>query len=274
MTRILLTSAVLALPLAAQLIDNQERTLTCNDRNGNSRQEHFCEMRESTIAAAAKISVDGKVNGGVSVKGWNRSDILVRSKVDTWAPARSEAQGIAGQVSVRTAGGNIFADAPDFGRDRGWAVSYEVFVPHRTGLSLKAHNGGIRISDVIGDISFQAVNGGVQLARLGGNVDGNTTNGGLDIELTGSRWEGNELNVRATNGGVSLRVPDNYNARVETATVNGRVSTDFPVTMSGRLDRDLAFNIGSGGPRIRAVTTNGGVSIRRASGSTSKRVPQ
>jgi hypothetical protein len=270
MTRILLISALLALPVAAQLIDNQERTLACNERSGNSRQEHFCEIRESTITAVPKLAVDGKVNGGVNVKGWSRGDILVRAKVDTWAPSRSEAQGMAGQVSVRTAGGNIFADAPEFDRDRGWAVSYEVFVPHRTGLNLKAHNGGIRISDVVSEINFQALNGGVKLARLGGNVYGSTTNGGLDIDLMGSRWDGNELNVRATNGGVSLRVPDNYNARVETATVNGRVSTDFPVTMSGRLNRDLAFNIGSGGPRIRAVTTNGGVSIKRASGSSQR----
>jgi DUF4097 and DUF4098 domain-containing protein YvlB len=145
-------------------------------------------------------------------------------------------------------------------------VSYEVFVPRRTDLSLKSHNGGISIHDVRGEITFEAVNGGVTLKRLAGDVRGKTTNGGLSIELDGTRWDGEQLDVSATNGGVSLHVPENYSARLETRTVNGRVNVDFPVTMQGRIDsRELSLNLGSGGPLIRAVTTNGGVSVKRRS---------
>jgi DUF4097 and DUF4098 domain-containing protein YvlB len=183
--------------------------------------------------------------------------------VESWAPTAAEAQTIAGQVNVQTAGGNVRADAPEFGRERGWAVSYEVFVPRRTGLNLKAHNGGIRISDVSGEIDFDCLNGGVSLTRLGGTVKGRTTNGGLKVELAGSRWEGEELNVSTTNGGVSMEVPENYSARLETGTVNGRIAVDFPVNVSGEINRQLTATLGSGGQLIRAYTTNGGVSIKR-----------
>jgi DUF4097 and DUF4098 domain-containing protein YvlB len=254
------------LPAAAQQVDNQERSLTCEDssQRWNGRQERFCEMREYTIGAVPRVMIDGQTNGGITVKGWRRSDILVRGKVDTWAPTEGEARSLGGQIHVRTAGGDIRADAPNFGRDRGWSVTYEVFVPHRTSLSLKAHNGGIRILDVTGDIAFDVVNGGVRLARLGGNVEGKTTNGGLNIELAGNRWDGQQMDVRATNGGVRMRVPENYSARVEASTVNGGMSVDFPVAVRGRVNRQLAFNLGSGGSLIRATTVNGGVSIQRA----------
>jgi DUF4097 and DUF4098 domain-containing protein YvlB len=189
--------------------------------------------------------------------------MLVRAKVEAWAPSEAEARTISRQINLQTAGGTIRADAPDFGNDRGWAVSYEIFVPHATDLSLKAHNGGIAIADVRGTLDFDAVNGGVALKRLAGSVHGRTTNGGLKVELAGSRWDGRELDVSATNGGVSLLVPDNYSARLETRTVNGRIAVDFPVTVQGAIDRELSVNIGSGGPLIRAVTTNGGVSVRR-----------
>jgi hypothetical protein len=53
-------------------------------------------MREYTVPAAARIVVDGRVNGGISVKGANRKDVLVRAKVETWAPSESDAKGIAG----------------------------------------------------------------------------------------------------------------------------------------------------------------------------------
>lgn len=263
------TAIVLLTILTSTPLLSQERTLSCDESRGNwddSGRQRLCEMREYPSAAVSRLSVDGRTNGGVNIKGWDRSDILVRAQVTVWAPSLDDARALSKQVSVQTAGGNVRADAPDFGSERGWAVSYEIFVPHRIDLSLKAHNGGIKMSDVTGSLDFEATNGGVALLRLAGNVRGKTTNGGLKVELTGNRWEGGELDVRATNGGVSLEIPDNYSARLETGTVNGRLSVHYPVTLQGRIDtRQLNVSLGAGGPLVRVMTTNGGVSVRRKS---------
>jgi hypothetical protein len=45
--------------------------------------------------------------------------------------------------------------------------------------------------------------------------------------------------------------------------VNGSLSVDFPVTVQGRINKELAVNLGSGGATVKAMTTNGGVRIRR-----------
>jgi DUF4097 and DUF4098 domain-containing protein YvlB len=142
-------------------------------------------------------------------------------------------------------------------------VSYEILVPRRSDVSVKTHNGGISFSDVRGRIEFEAQNGGVSLQRLAGAVHGRTRNGGLSIDLAGDRWDGEGLDVSTTNGGISLTLPENYSAQLETSTVNGGLKVDFPVTVQGRIDRELSLNLGSGGARVRAVTTNGGVSVRR-----------
>jgi DUF4097 and DUF4098 domain-containing protein YvlB len=136
-------------------------------------------------------------------------------------------------------------------------------VPRRSDLSLEAHNGGIAIADVNGRIDFTALNGGVVLRRVGGSVHGSTTNGGIVVDLAGDRWDGETLDVRTTNGGIVISVPENYSAHLETGTVNGGLSIDFPVTVQGKISRELAVNLGSGGPTVRAMTTNGGVRIRR-----------
>ena len=65
-------------------------------------------------------------------------------------------------------------------------------------------------------------------------------------------------------GGVTLLVPANYSARLETGTVNGGIDIDFPVTVQGRVGRRLSTTLGEGGPTVRAVTTNGGVRVRRS----------
>jgi hypothetical protein len=242
-------------------------SLACQDDWQSDRLVGHCELKEQTLPATdGTIAVDGRVNGGVSVKGWDRSEILMRARIQTAAPSETEANDLFKQISIETAGSKIFASGPSNRSDHWWTVSYEVFVPRRSNLSLKTNNGGISIADVNGRLEFSALNGGVNLRRVGGSVRGGTTNGGLNVELSGERWDGEALDVKTTNGGVSMFIPENYSAHLETGTVNGHLSIDFPVTVQGNITRELAVNLGAGGATIRAMTTNGGVRIRRGEG--------
>lgn len=250
---------------AAQQRDNREPELGC-DENSGGRGFHHCEMREMTIPAGGqRIVVDELRNGGVSVKGWAREEIWVRAQIRSQAADESEARELARQVRIEASGNRIRAEGPLRDGDYSWSVGFEIFVPHRSDLSLAARNGGIHVADVHGEIAFETLNGGVSLERLGGDVSGHTRNGGVSIHLAGDRWEGERLDVETRNGGVKLEIPENYSAKVETETVNGPIKVDFPVTMQGEIGRRLSFQLGSGGGLVRAVTTNGGVLIRRKS---------
>lgn len=266
----LLTFALVGLIAGAvQAQKSNKGSMQCRDDNRDDRQASHCEIKEQSLPASGAITVDGKTNGGISIKGWDRHEILVRAKIETRAPTQAEADQMAQQVRIETAALNIRAEGPESRNDYQWHVSYEIFVPARSDLSLKAHNGGISVVDVNGRIQFSTTNGGVSLSRVGGAVTGNTTNGGVHVELTGARWEGEALNVKTTNGGVNLVMPDNYSAHLETGTTNGNVKSDFqlnvPLNERGRLPKEISVDIGSGGPTIRAVTTNGGVNLSRAS---------
>ncbi len=244
--------------------DKSKGSLDCQDNWNSGRRASHCEIKEVTLSpTGTTISVDAGQNGGVSVKGWDRNEILVRARVQTGAPTQSEAESLAQQIRIETVG-KIYSTGPERRDGYNWSVSYEVFVPSRSDLSLQAHNGGIVISDVHGKIEFNGLNGGVVLRRVGGSVRGGTTNGGLVVELSGDRWDGEELDVKTTNGGIVMSVPDNYSAHLQTATVNGNISIDFPEVVHGK-SKQLAVNLGSGGAIVRAVTTNGGVKIKRTS---------
>jgi hypothetical protein len=239
--------------------------LACSDRGFH--QDNLvphCEIREQSMAASrGPIRVDAGMNGGVTVNGWDRADILVRARVETAADTDSDARGIASQIRLASGAGSIEAAGPAIDRHHYWSVSYEIFVPRQSDIQANAHNGGIRLADLRGNIEFSAVNGGVTLARLGGEVHGQTTNGGLTVELAGDRWDGNGMTVATTNGGVKLEVPSNYSAHFETATVNGGLKIDFP-SVQGRLTKEMSFDVGQGGATIKVSTTNGGVSIKRS----------
>jgi len=258
-----LAFALGSLPLLAQ---NPTPTLSC-EHNGfhQNRLVTHCEMKEQTMGTTrGVIDINPGLNGGVTIKGWSRGDVLVRAQIQTAAETDSEARSMVQQIRIASGAGQIHAEGPSMDNYHNWSVSYDIFVPHQSDIEAKAHNGGIRIADVRGNIGFDALNGGVTLQRLAGDVHGHTTNGGLTVELAGDRWDGRGMDVATTNGGVKLDVPGSYNAHFETSTVNGSVRTDFPVTVRGRIDHDLSFDSGGGGATIRAVTTNGGVRIGRS----------
>jgi DUF4097 and DUF4098 domain-containing protein YvlB len=222
-------------------------------------------MREQNLGASrGAIRIDPGTNGGVTVNGWDRAEILVRARIDTAANSDSDARAMVPQIQIASGGGSIEARGPATDAQHQWSVSYEIFAPRQSDIQAKAHNGGIKLADLRGNIEFETVNGGVTLARLSGEVHGHTTNGGLTVELAGDRWDGRGMDVNTTNGGVKLGVPSAYSAHFETSTVNGGVKVDFPVTVQGRLTKEMSFDVGQGGPTIKITTTNGGVQIKRS----------
>jgi DUF4097 and DUF4098 domain-containing protein YvlB len=195
------------------------------------------------------------------VFGWSRQDVLVRSKVEAYAESDAEAKSIASQVRVNTSAGKVAADGPAMENNRNWSVSYEIFVPRSANLDLETHNGGVHVASVNGNITFSAVNGGIHLAQVGGSVKGKTVNGGIHVELAGTAWQGQGLDAETTNGGIHVTVPANYSAHLEASTVNGGMHVDFPGAPSHSKTNQVSMDLGSGGPPVRLVTTNGGVHV-------------
>src|SRR2546423_8429913 len=57
------------------------------------RSAVHCEIKEQTLpASGGLIKVDGRQNGGVAIKGWERNEVLVRARVQTTALSQAEAR--------------------------------------------------------------------------------------------------------------------------------------------------------------------------------------
>jgi hypothetical protein len=261
-----LAVATAGVPSFAQFRDNSEKQMTCENGDRDGDRVRHCEIREQSAPAIGSLNIDGLRNGGANIKGWSRGDVLVRARVETAADNEGAAAGLATQVSIDTSGGQVVARGPENRDNSWWSVSYEIFLPHNTNLTLKTHNGGINISDVRGQIRFEGNNGGVNMKRVAGDLTGSTVNGGINVELVGVMSDFRQLDLSTRNGGVNVAMPSTFSARFQAETNNGGIHSDFalpPQPQSNARPRKLDAVIGAGGPLIHVTTNNGQVSLKK-----------
>jgi len=251
---------------------SRENRSFCTDNNwsgGDGDNVSSIELREATTSAGGTITVDGRQNGGINVRGEERSDVLVRACIHAWGKSDEAAKATVASIKVVTSG-TIHAEGAD--SDRNWSVSYELLVPRNSNLNLTAHNGGVSIRNVDGNAEFETMNGGVFLADVAGSFKGRTTNGGVFVKLAGNSWKGSGLDVVTTNGGVNILMPETYAANIETGTVNGGFQSTIPAlnvtteNLKGdywgrQRTKRINTSFNGGGAPIRIITTNGGVRI-------------
>jgi hypothetical protein len=229
----------------------------------NSRAR-YCEVRVERLASRPELSVDGLENGGVEILGTADNSIVVHALIEAEARTEDDARSLVSEVRIVTTGATIRAEGPGTRDHEDWTVSYRIMVPRRQDLALNAVNGPLGVDQVSGHIRLQTENGPISLDRVGGDVHARGENGPLDIRLEGARWDGTGLDAETENGPVDLRLPSQYSAHLVTSTENGPFDIDFPITVQGRVDpRRIDLDLGAGGPTIRAVTTNGPVSVKK-----------
>lgn len=247
-----------ALPLAAQR-DACDREWDHDDR------VKVCEVRTLGSKGLRALQIDPGTNGGAEVEAWDRDSIAVRARVVSYARTEEDARALGREVKVTFANGVLSADGPSTGRREGWSVVFEVMVPRKMDLDIETTNGPIEVAGVNGKLALEAMNGPITLIGVSGDVRARLQNGPLTIALEGDKWDGTGLDATTVNGPLTLRIPQGYNAQLETGTRNGPFNTEIPITVQGRIGhmgQQISTKLGNGGATIRASTTNGPLSIR------------
>ena len=237
----------------------------CERDSGDWDRARACEVRNVPVRLSGRaISIDGKRNGGIRVFGWDGDSVRVTARIQVQDRTEAGAKALLSRIRVTADGRNVRADGPStHGDGEGWSVGYVVYVPRRFDLDLEAHNGGLSVTSVAGKLALRTQNGSLAISDVGGDVHARTQNGSLTVQLTGKSWDGAGLEAVTQNGSVRLYVPEQYAAQLETGTVNGSIRTDIPVTVQGRISKELSIPLGGGGKTIRVRTTNGSVTIAR-----------
>jgi len=236
----------------------------CRDgRDGGSRAEQYCEVRPVTIAAPSTLDVETS-NGSIAVTGSSRNDVMIEARVVTRGDTQDEAKSLAKSVQILTDGGRVRADGPSSSGRRGWSVSFRIQAPTRQNTTASSSNGSVTLTALTGTLRGDTSNGSVHATDLSGDVRLTTSNGSMHVALSGTTWTGTGLEATTSNGSLQVEIPRDYSAHLTARTGNGSLNIDRPVTVSGRIGREIDSDLGKGGPTLRLRTSSGSLQIRES----------
>jgi DUF4097 and DUF4098 domain-containing protein YvlB len=143
-------------------------------------------------------------------------------------------------------------------------VEFTVRVPEGVRLAARTVNGEITATSLKSDMDVATVNGRVRLSTTG-TASAETVNGSIDVSLGAAKWN-EALDFHTVNGSITLDLPRGASADVRAETMNGHVTSDFPMTITSSRHggRRITGSIGSGGNGLFLSTTNGGIHLRSA----------
>ena len=217
------------------------------------------------------------VNGQIEASPSSGTQVEVRAVREARAGSEQASRELLQKAEMRenvTPDGVTIQAPEDRERGRGFrrpqlTIRYDVRIPKGLNVMLKTQNGEVRLENIESPrIEVASTNGGISGRGLAGAVEASTVNGGIQMDLQSVTGETRMVTV---NGGVMLSVAPGVNADLEATVVNGGVSVQDGLPLSGdeRSRQRVSGRIGSGGPRLIVQTTNGGVRVglRGAPGS-------
>jgi hypothetical protein len=228
------------------------------------------------IAAGDAIEIKG-VNGGIVATAASGSEVEVTA---IKKGRRSDPAEVKVEVVEHAGGVTICAVYPSDDaknecqpgkgghmrvHDNDVNVEFQVKVPAGVRFVGRTVNGGIQAHSIQADAEAETVNGGVELDATG-TARAVAVNGGLSVRLGRADWDGT-LQLETVNGGIDVTLPDGLSAEVRASTVNGDISTDFPLTITGKIAKHkLEGTVGAGGRLLQMKTVNGGIELHKAGG--------
>ncbi|MBX3748055.1 MAG: DUF4097 family beta strand repeat protein [Verrucomicrobiae bacterium] len=248
----------------------------------DQHQVHFSES-DGTL----RIKSEGP---DTSLWGWRRPQLNVAFRIRVPRSFHIDAKTaggsirvtqLAGEVSIRTAGGSLHLEdvrGTVVGRTSGGSIRATRL---EGDIELGTSGGGIQIEQISGTrLKTRTSGGSIRLAGINVPAEAHTSGGGLDIEAASAPLQAStsggsirarfstapraDVSLRTSGGSINVTLPNDAALELDAATSAGSVQCDFPVTVSGTVQRNaLRGPIGGGGPLLTLRTSGGSIRVQR-----------
>ena len=223
---------------------------------------HAEEKRNLTLAPGRLLRVRATNEGGVSVRGWDRSYARLTICKSAMALTADRAQAALRRIKVDASTDDISATGPASSRTQTWWVHMILQLPRTSSLDVSSANGGIAIRNMTGRVTATATNGGISLVSFAGESSIKTENGGISLDrISGS------VQAVSQNGPISLKLRDVSAPSLEASTEDkGEILCSIKGCADGRGDwtpNRKHLRIGTTAPQIRLTSYSADIMIEQ-----------
>ncbi len=232
------------------------------------------------------------LNGGITVSGTKRQNVLVESKTRLKKinnrrkkdESSNKRKGMF-QIPVNSSGMTIEEEDNRIEiHANSWKGTKDISleVPLKTSLKLKCvNNGDIYVENVDGEFEINNVNGSVTLTNISGSVNAHALN--KDLLVTFNKIDDKKpMSFSSLNGDIDVALPKSLKCNVKIKTNNGDAYSDFEIKQFQnpqkiieenkrgedgkfriRIENAFYGSINGGGPELQFNSFNGDIFIRK-----------
>ncbi len=224
--------------------------------------------------ANGRITLEGSDRDKVTVRAWKE----IRGRRAAAAEFAQEVEVYAEQIGDEL---RIFTEHPPPSKGVNLAVRYAIETPREVDVNLRTVNGEIRINGINGAIDATTVNDVITLEGETGPIRARSTNGSIRAKIdmlsndaAFSTTNGSiaievhrgvaPVTALTTNGSIILTLPADFAGQLDAEARRGRVHSDFPIPVVGKIRNRLKGEIGEGGEAVvKLRSANGSIRLKR-----------
>ncbi|MBV8114106.1 MAG: DUF4097 family beta strand repeat protein [Silvibacterium sp.] len=184
-----------------------------------------------------------------------RTQVTVETPAELTLEARSgdgnvSVSGLGGDLGLTTSDGNVTAD-------------------HLSGkLRVKSSDGHVKITDSSGSLEARTSDGNLTVDGVFNAVALHTSDGQLEVRLREGTKLSEPSSIQASDGSVTVRVPQGFAADLDVHTSDGHLDCALPLTMDHYDSKDgggrnLHGKLNGGGTPLTIHTSDGNVKIEQ-----------
>jgi len=220
---------------------------------------------DAPLAPGSTLALENDV-GSINIEGQDVTNCSVTATITAKAPSEKEAKELAEQVKIELEqNGNTLTvkiTKPRNRRRRSISISFDIIVPKQTALQVGSDVGEIRISDITEKIKAQTDVGKISCKEISGDIDLQADVGKVNVVYSKTASAACNVTIKTDVGSIDITTPPECSAAVQANTDVGSITTDMPLTIKGKVGKNLQGTIGAGEGKLYLRTDVGSIRIR------------
>ena len=173
------------------------------------------------------------------------------------------AKDLAGDLQLRSSDGKI--SMKDLSGKMSVRLSDGKLLSENCSGSIKIDSGDARITltGFNGDAEFTNSDGDVEINGVLKSINGRVSDGSMHVRVAAGSVMENEWLLRASDGSITVDLPQDFSAELDLTTSDGHLITDHPISVTGSLSgHHLSGRLGDGGHTLQIRTSDGNIAIK------------